>query len=252
VPPRAVLPEMPTKVTPRKDVVKDTNAKTPGFYFGFLIPRSRTPEHYALELAVALLADGDSSRLEKLLVRDKAVAQQVSAWTRDYVGPDELGVTAVLTETAKLPVVEKLVEAELEKLANQPAPAAELAKVKRRIRSVFVFGLQTNLSRATQLGEYESYYGDARLLARELQHYQAVTAEDIQRAAKKYLGPERRQLVEVLPVEAPKAPSVPTTAAPAASPASAKVTQPSATSSPAKAAAPAAPQPSPTPQGAKP
>lgn len=220
VPPRAVLPDMPSKVTSQKDVVKDTNAKTPGFYFGFLIPKSRTPEHYALEVATSLLADGDSSRLERLLVRERAVAQQVSAGTYDYVGPDALVISAVLTETAKLDVVEKLVEAEIEKLAKQPAPAAELAKVKRRLRSAFVFGLQTNLSRATQLGQFESYFGDARLLARELQHYQAVTAADVQQAVRKYLGAERRQLVEVMPVEAPKppppnaaAPSAPTTPA---------------------------------------
>lgn len=225
---RAPLPEMPSQVTPRKDVVKDANAKTPGFYFGFLIPQSRTDEHYALELAVSLLADGESSRLEKLLIRDRAVAQRVSAWTHDYVGADALVVTAVLTEKAKLPEVEKLVAAELEKLATKPAPAAELAKVKRRVRSAFVFGLQTNLSRATRLGEYESYYGDARLLARELARYQAVTAEQIQRAVKKYLGPERRQLVEVLPADAvpasppappsPPSPSAPTPAAQGAKP----------------------------------
>jgi zinc protease len=200
---RAKLPEMPTKVTARKDVVRDANAKTPGFYFGYLIPKSHTPEHYALELAVSLLADGESSRLERLLIRDRAVAQRVTAWTRDYVGPDELSISAVLTEKADLSQVQKLVEAEIDKLAKQPAPAAELAKIKRRVRSAFVFGLQTNLSRATRLGEYESYFGDARLLARELGHYQAVTAEDIQKAVKKYLGPERRQVVEVLPAEAP-------------------------------------------------
>ncbi len=214
VPARAVLPEMPDKVTPRKDLVKDANAKTPGFYFGFLIPKTHTPEHYALELAVSLLADGESSRLERLLVRDKAVAQRVSAWTRDYVGPDELAISAVLTEKSKLIDVEKLVEAELLKLAKTPAPAAELAKVKRRVRSSFVFGLQSNLSRATRLGEYESYYGDARLLSRELSHYQAVTAEDIQQAVKKYLGAERRQLVEVLPAEAPAAKPAAAAAAP--------------------------------------
>ncbi|HYP89017.1 MAG TPA: pitrilysin family protein, partial [Polyangiaceae bacterium] len=199
---RAGLPELPAKVTPRKDVVRDANAKTPGFYFGFMIPRARTAEHYALELAVSLLADGESSRLEKLLVRERAVAQRVSAWTHDYVGADELAITVVLTEKAKLPEVEQLVAAELENLAKKPAPAAELAKIKRRVRSSFVFGLQTNLSRATRLGEYESYFGDARLLARELGHYQAVTAEQIQQAVKQYLGPERRQLVEVLPSEA--------------------------------------------------
>lgn len=209
VPARAALAEMPSQVTARKDVVRDANAKTPGFYFGFLIPKTRTDEHYALELAVSLLADGESSRLEKLLVRDRAVAQRVMAWTHDYVGPDELAVSAVLSEKAKLAEVEQLVAAELEKLANKPAPAAELDKVKRRVRSAFVFGLQTNLSRATRLGEYESYFGDARLLARELARYQAVTAEQIQQAVKKYLGPERRQLVEVLPAEAPPAPPAP-------------------------------------------
>jgi predicted Zn-dependent peptidase len=204
--PRAALPDMPTKVSPRKEVVKDANAKTPAFYFGFLIPKSRTPEHYALEMAVAVLADGESSRLERLLVRDKAVAQRVSAWTRDYVGPDELAVQTVLTEKAKLADVQKLVEAELTKLATTPVPPAELEKVKRRIRSSFVFGLQTNMSRATRLGEYESYFGDARLLATELNQYMAVTPQAIQDAVKKYLGPERRQLVEVVPIEAPPPP----------------------------------------------
>jgi zinc protease len=255
VPARASLPEMPDKVTPRKDVVKDTNAKTPGFYYGFLIPKSRTPEHYALELATSLLADGDSSRLERLLVRDRAVAQQVSAGTHDYVGPDELIISAVLTETAKLPAVEKLVEAEIEKLAKAPPPAAELAKVKRRVRASFVFGLQTNLNRATQLGQYESYFGDARLLARELQHYQAVTADDIQKAVKKYLGPERRQLVEILPVEAPAATPAAAVAAPAKPPAPVAPAAPAKPRAPVAPAAPAKPAPAPStsaPQGGKP
>jgi len=155
-------------------------------------------------MAVSLLSDGESSRLERLLVRDKAVAQRVGAWTHDYVGADELAIQVVLTERSKLADVEKLVADELNKLAQKPAPAAELAKVRRRVRSSFVFGLQTNLSRATRLGEYESYFGDARLLSRELARYQAVTAEEIQNAVKKYLVPERRQLVEVLPAEATK------------------------------------------------
>jgi zinc protease len=189
------------------------------------------------------------------LVRDKAVAQSVSAWTRDYVGPDELAIQAVLTEKAKLADVEKLVEGELTKLASTKATEAELAKVKRRVRSSFVFGLQTNLSRATRLGEFESYYGDARLLARELQHYQAVSAEDIQNAVKKYLGAERRQLIEVLPAEPPAAASAPVTPAAKALPAPAT---PAAKAPPAAKtpAAPAAKTPpaatAPATKGAKP
>jgi predicted Zn-dependent peptidase len=214
---RAPLPQMPAQVTGRKDVVKDANAKTPGFYFGFLIPPSRTEEHYALELAVAILADGESSRLERLLIRDRAVAQRVSAWTHDYVGADQLAIMAVLTEKAKLGDVEKLVEQELTKLMTTPVSDAELQKIKTRVRSSFVFGLQTNLSRATKLGEYESYFGDARLLGLELSAYQRVTPAQIQAAVKKYLGPERRQLVEVIPADAPG--TAPPPAAPPSPPA---------------------------------
>jgi predicted Zn-dependent peptidase len=234
---RAVLPDMPTSVSALKDVVKDANAKTPAFYFGYLVPKTRTPEHYALEMAVAVLSDGESSRLERLLVRDKAVAQRVGAWTHDYVGPDELALQVVLTETAKLADVQKLVAAEHDKLAKTPVPAAELEKVKTRVKSSFVFGLQTNLSRAIRLGEYESYYGDARLLARDLNNYLAVTAAEIQAAVKKYLGPERRQVIEVLPAEA----SSPATPAPA---------KPAATAPAAKA--PAAPPAAAAAQGGKP
>jgi predicted Zn-dependent peptidase len=198
---RLQLPEAPAKVEAKKDVVRDVNAKTPGFYFGYLIPPSRTPEHHALEIAVAVLADGESSRLHQLLVRDRALAQRVDAWTRDYVGPDELGISVVLNEKSVLSQVQQLVEAELAKLAKTAPPAEELEKVKRRIRSSFVFGLQTNLNRAVRLGEYESYYGDARLLARELPNYLAVSGGAVQNAVLRYLGRERRQVVEVLPAD---------------------------------------------------
>ena len=114
-----------------------------------------------------------------------------------------------LTAAERIETPGPLLKVLRDKLAKQPASAAELDKIKRRIRSSFVFGLQTNLSRATRLGEYESYYGDARLLARELAHYQAVTAEDIQKAVQKYLTNARRQVVEVVPAEAPAAPSAP-------------------------------------------
>jgi predicted Zn-dependent peptidase len=226
--PRAVLPPAPQKVEARRDEVRDSNAKTPGFFFGYLIPPMRTPEHYALEMATLLLSDGESSRLHRLLVRDKAVAQRVSAYTHDYFGPDQFSISVVLNEKAPLDAVQKLVQDELTRLAKQPISVGELEKARTRLRSAFVFGLQTNMSRAIQFGEYESKFDDARLLTRELAQYQAVTAEDIQRAVSRYLTPERRQTVVVVPIgSTPAAPGnakvaspVPGTSSPAAGPAS--------------------------------
>jgi zinc protease len=198
-PPALLFAPLPEKPNAGRATMEDTNARTPGFMFGFMIPPSRTPEHYALELATVLLADGESSRLYKKLVHDRAVAERVSAWTDDHKGPDQFSVMAVLTDKGKLPDVEAAIDAELAQLRKTPPKAAELEKAKKRLRSSFVFGLQTNNGRAIQLGEFESYWGDARLLAHELAQYLAVTPEAVQQAAARYLTPERRSLVEVLP-----------------------------------------------------
>jgi len=197
--PSRLMERMPDKPKIGRATVEDTNARTPGFMFGFMIPPSRTPDHYALEMAALILTNGESSRLYKMLVHDRAVAERVSAWTDDHRGPDQFSVMGVLTDKGKLPDVEAAVDAEIARLQKTPPSAAELEKAKRQLRSSFVFGLQTNNGRAIQLGEFEASYSDARLLARELSQYLAVTPEAIQQAAARYLTPERRSLVEVLP-----------------------------------------------------
>jgi zinc protease len=197
--PKLVFAPPPEKPNAGRATVEDTNARTPGFMFGFLIPPSRTPEHYALEMATLILTGGESSRLYKQLVHDRAVAERISAWTDDHRGPDQFSVMGVLTDKGKLSDVEAAVDTALAQLRKTPPTAAELEKAKRQLRSSFVFGLQTNNGRAIQLGEFESYWGDARLLSHELSQYLAVTPEAVQKAAARYLTPERRSLVEVLP-----------------------------------------------------
>jgi len=203
IPKRAVEPfalpaELPKAVAAREKV-EDANAKTPGVYYAWLIPPSHTSEHYALELVAMLLGDGDSARLYQELVRSRAIALEARAWTRDFVGPDQFGVQAVVAEHSDLASVEKSLDRELERIRKAPPSGAELERLKERLRSSFVFGLESTLSRAVELGEYELYWGDARNIARELEHYEAVTAKQMQEVAARYLTDERRVVVEVTP-----------------------------------------------------
>jgi predicted Zn-dependent peptidase len=55
------------------------------------------------------------------------------------------------------------------------------------------------MGRAIQLGEFETNFGDARLLAHELARYLAVTPKDVQDAARHWLTPDRASRVEILP-----------------------------------------------------
>jgi len=192
-------PSPPTEPSHGSARVTDDNAHTPAVLFGYEIPPSRAPDHYALDLASVILAGGETSRLYRTLVHDEASAEEVSAWTDGHRGPDQLSVMAVLTEKGRLGDVEAKLEAAIERLRSTPPSRAELERAKHRIRTGFLFELQTNLARATQLGEFEALYGDARLLASEPSRYEAVTPEEVRSAAARWLVPGRRSEVEVMP-----------------------------------------------------
>ncbi|HEX3596174.1 MAG TPA: pitrilysin family protein, partial [Polyangiaceae bacterium] len=192
-------PPLPEQKAERHAELTDTNAKTPGLLEAWTIPPSRTPEHYALELASTILGGGESSRLYQRLVRGDAQAQSVSIGTDDQRGPDFIMLKAVQTERGKLSTVSQTVDAELAKLAAQGPTPAEVDKAKSQVVSQFVFGLESNLHRATELGQFEVFWGDARLLSREVEQYEAVTAAQIKDAVAKYLVKSRRSTVTVMP-----------------------------------------------------
>jgi zinc protease len=79
-------------------------------------------------------------------------------------------------------------------------------KARRQVEAGLVLGLQSNLTRARRLGEFELFWGDANLLAAELGRYMSVTKDDIKRVVTQHLGPTRRTIVETEPTEhaAPK------------------------------------------------
>jgi len=195
-------PPTPEKTKPKRERVSDKNVRTEALLYGYMIPPAHTPDHYALEMAALVLADGESSRLHQELVKRLTLAQRASAWTRDYRGPDVFGAMVVLSEKAKLADVQKALDAEIARLTKKAPSQAELDRVKRRLRASFVFGMQTNLRRAVELGEYELYWGDARDISRELERYLAVTPADVQRVAAKYLTDDNRCVLEIAPAAA--------------------------------------------------
>lgn len=195
-------PPFPEQTSQRTAVIKDDNVLTPGVRYGWAIPPYRSEDHYALELASVMLGSGESSRLYQLLVRDKELVQDVSVSTDDRRGPDLFSVEAILAHGAKMGEVEKLIETTLKGFTPSDA---ELAKAKRQVESAIVLGLQSNIARARKLGEFEVFFGNARLLNEELPLYLAVTKADVKRVVSQYLTPTRRTIVETYPSNPPVA-----------------------------------------------
>jgi len=208
--PQSAIPKyepgtMPEQTKARDNVEVDEHAKLPAVIEGWAIPPARDKDNYALELAATLLSDGESSRLYTNLVRDRAWCVDIDADTSDHRGPDYLELSAKISSTATLANVERAIDEELARLAHTAPRDAEMAKLKTRLETHFLLGLQTNIGRAQRLAEFELYWGDATLLKSELAKYQAVTKDDFKKATAKYLVARRRNRMEVKPVETPAA-----------------------------------------------
>ncbi len=199
--PKLDLPPVPDQTAPRNAVVEDPHAKLPALFMGWMIPKTGEPDHYALSIASMILGDGESSRLHRILVRERSLANSAGAATNEHRGPDMFEIDVKLAKGAKVDAVLRLVDAQIADLAHKGPSDEEMKKVRARKKAQFLFGLQSNYARAQELAEFELYRGDARLLNAELDKYTAVTKEDVARAVTKYLATTRRSVVEVKPGE---------------------------------------------------
>jgi predicted Zn-dependent peptidase len=80
----------------------------------------------------------------------------------------------------------------IEQMKNTKADDVTLNRVKTKLRADLIRKLASNSGLAAELCSYYVNYGDWRKLFTDLDEYNRVTAEDLQRVAKKYLTPERR------------------------------------------------------------
>ena len=107
--------------------------------------------------------------------------------------------SATLRPTVKSEDVEALIYAEIERLKKEPIADWELQKAKNTTRRNFINGLESSLSRAVTLGTWITYYNDPNLVNTRLSKVAAVTKEDVQRVANKYLAETNRVVIVTTP-----------------------------------------------------
>lgn len=186
------------------EVLTDRLAQLPAFFVVYHIPPARHADHYALDLLAIVLGDGESSRLNRLLVEERQVCTQIHAYTDGRRGPDLINFEGFVAAGHTPAEARELMYQEIERVAREGVTPQELTKACNRARAAMVFGLQTVEDRAQRLAEFELYFGDASLLRTEVGRYLAVTADDIRRVAAQYLVAANRTVLDVVPPAAPE------------------------------------------------
>jgi zinc protease len=152
-----------------------------------------------LQVLAAALQGGQSSRLYQKLVREKEMVTNVGGFMDEKRGVGALYTNATLRPGVKTQDVEAVIYDEIERLKKEPIADWELQKAKNTTRRNFINTLQSSLARAVTIGQYTVYYNEPNLINVRLDKVAAVTKEDVQRVANKYLIDTNRTVVITVP-----------------------------------------------------
>jgi zinc protease len=161
-------------------------------------PRITHRDSAALRMASALLSSGESSRLNESLVYRAQAAQQ-AAFYADLNADAGMLVGYAIAAAGVAPArVERLLLAEVERLARSPIADAELDKVRTQLLTGELVRRQTPAGKAGALGRAVLVRGDAAAADRELPELARVSARDVQRVLREHLLQRRRVVVHYL------------------------------------------------------
>lgn len=144
---------------------------------------------FVTDLLSDVLSNGQSSRLTQALIKDQRLFSDVNAYISGDVDPGLMTVTGRLMPGVGMEQAEKAIWDQLRDIVDKGVTPYELEKVKNKIVSNLVFSEISFLNKAMNLAQYE-LLGDVQEINREVDHYQAVTREQIQMLAGTVFTPE--------------------------------------------------------------
>jgi predicted Zn-dependent peptidase len=189
---------------PRNDIYHDALAKVPGVVIGYPGPVRHSPDYFAITMIDVLFTAGPSSRFQLDLVKGKQSVIQYQAdlgWpftnSVDYKDPADYAMFLLYKPNFTGDQIVQQVQDEIAKIQNDGVDAKELERARTLLRSERITALQSSFQRAKLLATYEVLDGKPEYINQELDKLLAVTPAQIQAAAKHYLTPERRSVLQI-------------------------------------------------------
>lgn len=155
------------------------------------VPMSH-PDQLPLEVLMGVVGGGESSRLYVDAVKEQKIAQMAVGAAFGLEQDGLIGAGGMLLPFGKKKELMQTIKRHLKRVTEEPITEAELNKMKNQMRRGEVTGAVTAASKAGLLGRYAVLFGDAELINRQLAEIDAITVEDVQRVAKKYIKKEHR------------------------------------------------------------
>src|SRR4029077_13216871 len=180
----------------------EDRVELPRIYIAWMSPAMFADDDADLDLAADILANGKTSRLYRRLVYEQRIATDVSAAqnSREVTGFLQVAATAAPGHT--LAELDRAIVEEVERLASEGPTEDEIERGRVQAEAQFVFRLQSVGGfggKSDQLNAYNVFCGNPGYFDRDLERYQHVTRDSLQRSVKQYLSGTNRAVLSIVP-----------------------------------------------------
>lgn len=205
--PKRPLPPLEHTVEPAQDGQRQVQVESeaqPVVVVGYKKPSEYDPDRAVFDVISSVLSGGRTGWFYKEMVRDKQIALDAGGFP-DFPGTVYPGLFlfyAFPTSGHTVAENEEAMYRLIGKLKTEKVDEETLHMVKTKNRAALIRKLESNAGLAGELAAYYAQFGDWRQLFYSLDEINKVTADDVQRVAKKYFDPEHRTVTYL--VQPPK------------------------------------------------
>jgi zinc protease len=209
LPPRPDISE-PPQAAEKTFTESDKLARTPAVAFGYHLPERMTRDFFALSLLDPLLVSDESAKMYQALVKENPIASQVSGGFNyalgnnfDYNGPMLYTFRVDYRPDLKGVDVLKVVDKVISAVQEHGVTDEELRQAKINFRSSFLESLEGGIipgfGRSDLLAALALYDDNPNRINTILSDVDSVTAAEVRAAARKYLVPANRTVIDRVP-----------------------------------------------------
>ncbi len=183
-----------------KEEIKDTiydNIQLPAKFIYYRVPEHGTKDYYALHILSSILSKGESSLLEKKLVYELTLANEVDTSVTGMEQTSIFGISAISLKGRNLDIIGEAIDETLDEILNGNIKDEEIEKVKNKIETRNALKKSSIVNLAENLSFDKLIFDDANRINTEIFNYLAITKADIVEAANKYLKKDHFLFIEI-------------------------------------------------------
>ncbi|NER13928.1 insulinase family protein [Leptobacterium flavescens] len=159
---------------------------------------------YALDFLGQLLADGKKAPLYKVLVKDKELTSNTTAFNSAMEVAGKFRIIITANAGKNLNDIEQGIFEAFSKFEEEGITDKDIERIKAGLETGFYNGISSVLGKSFQLARYNVFTGDPGFITQDIENIKAVTKEDVMRVYEKYIKGKPFVLTSFVPKGKPE------------------------------------------------